>query len=952
MFRNLSKFTVVALTLAIMAGCAENVDDSQSGVPTNAAPRIILEGADTISIALNEQYAEPGFVAFDEEDGILTSLVQYNINSVNTAIPGSYQIVYQVTDSGGLNAPMAIRTVNVGTDDSSAPGPGSSSSSSGLPVASDVPEITALKLVAFTDNGEMMVLQSLTHSSQIDLSTLSMSKLNIVASPDEAQDPGSVHFHLQGPVEIDRYENNAIYTMAVEGQNLDIESDQLPVGEYTLTVTPYELADLSGKQGKPVVTTFRVEQSSSVPVITGPTIAAAEVYTTLDNLELVFFKRLENGMALNMNEMPSASINFVAIPTNMEEIGSVAFKLSKVGNSDDIIDRFENTPIFTAASDYDNIDISTLASGDYQLRITPYGLPNLGGDQGQEFVLDFSVNALVSQTILAVDDEYHLPANQVFDSGEAGSVASNDTFDPSIALFNVVSEPQYGLLTMDFTGAFLYEPFADFAGKDEFVYEIRQDHKVVQATVSIDIAAQSTPAPTPNPGVWEVDASGFTEIKPSSDSKLIFVSNSEGNDSNSCLSNTDACKTLNAALEKMRKGYPDHVYLKRGDVWRDQSLKNVQSGRSPSEPSVVSFYGTSGPRPKIEVSARPLEVLNQRNTIHNVHFIGLEFSAYKLDIESDGFTGAGSFNIYLLFDNSHLLFEDNIFNHVETIIQYNGENRPHDIALRRNIFTGAYATSSSYDQSKRPSNAYLDGIDGILLEENVFDYGGWHPTIKGAAANQFNHNVYMNYNNDGNGVVVRGNIFTRGASHGIHGRAGGLFEDNFFARNAVSLQMGYSGHPIKAGVRATARNNVITEGRSMYKGVDQCVGGGLCTQAIWGLHIIEFGQGIFTLENNIVSNGTLPGDDVKNFYRAGIMAKGDDSGVTYKNNIDWKWTAGATSGSYPAPDRTLADYNATLGGSKDFDEFMEVILNREPQKWNVDYSAYGINEYIREGFGR
>src|SRR5690606_8421830 len=89
---------------------------------------------------------------------------------------------------------------------------------------------------------------------------------------------------------------------------------------------------------------------------------------------------------------------------------------------------------------------------------------------------------------------------------------------------------------------------------------------------------------------------GFTVVKPSADSKLIYVSSSRGNNKNSCLTEAAPCKTIGAGLEKMRKGYPDHLYLKRGDIWRgERMVNNLPSGRSASEPAVLTFYGTSGP---------------------------------------------------------------------------------------------------------------------------------------------------------------------------------------------------------------------------------------------------------------------------------------------------------------------------------------------------------------------
>lgn len=451
------------------------------------------------------------------------------------------------------------------------------------------------------------------------------------------------------------------------------------------------------------------------------------------------------------------------------------------------------------------------------------------------------------------------------------------------------------------------------------------------------------------------NSSGFTVVKPSSDTKRIYVSSSQGNNTNTCLTEAAPCKTVAAGLAKMRNGYPDHLYLKRGDTWRGERFINLRSGRSAREPAVITYYGTSGARPKLENSSPSLHIY--KGATKHFSIIGLEFYAYKLDPKHAEFTGDGHANIVMLGGSENILFEDNKFSLTEMILQTWEGKDPTNITLRRNIWTGAYYNKSSFDRNKRPSNLYADGVDGLTIESNVFDYGGWNPDAAGAGANMFNHNLYIQHSTVGNKLVVRGNIITRASSHGVHGRPGGLFEDNFFARNTVSLQMGYNGSPLDSGTQAHAINNVITEGSSMVKGKSACTGAGLCTPAVWGLIINEPGEGEFLLKNNIVFS--LSPDDTQWSTKYKSLSKTSISMLTgsqfkYENNIAWKWTSSTegASKSYPAAGRTLADYNATLTGTKDFNAFMNKVKTREVGTWDDRYTAAAINKYIRAGFGQ
>lgn len=500
----------------------------------------------------------------------------------------------------------------------------------------------------------------------------------------------------------------------------------------------------------------------------------------------------------------------------------------------------------------------------------------------------------------------------------------------------------------------------------------KQGEAGVPMTLSFNVI-NSTPSPNPPPISWGGGNEGFTPITPSSDSRLIYVSDSQGTDSNDCLAPATPCKTIVAGRNKMREGFPDHLYLKRGDVWRHQILDRFPSGRSLSEPAVIAFYGASGPRPKLE-NISPSTI--GRDEVRFIHIIGLEFSAYKLDPAHPEFTGSGSANIVMIANHRDLLFEDNRFNYIEVVAHKFTNDQgvtgvPRNITLRRNIWTGYYFNESSYQRDKRPSNIYAGVWDNFALIENVFDHGGWNATIKGAGANMYNHNIYLQEGVTTN-TLIKGNIITRGSSHGIQMRSGGLAEDNFFGRNTNSLSIGYQQPLLAPGTRAHVIGNVVSEGLSMVKGVDPCQNNNvsnLCSRALWGIDMdTRGGDADWVARDNIVSL-LGPNDNQwrsmidtrynatwEERYQLNVAGfnRWDAAAIAAGSNIVWKWSLSPTepTHNYPDPDRTLADYNASIGGTRSFEAFMNIVVNRPLQSWDERYTAYNINDYIRAGFGR
>ncbi len=80
--------------------------------PDSIPPVISLLGDSTVSIVVGSTYTEPGVTAIDDTDGVITSRVVKG-GVVNTSVPGTYTLTYNVTDTAGNHAVQVMRTVVV-----------------------------------------------------------------------------------------------------------------------------------------------------------------------------------------------------------------------------------------------------------------------------------------------------------------------------------------------------------------------------------------------------------------------------------------------------------------------------------------------------------------------------------------------------------------------------------------------------------------------------------------------------------------------------------------------------------------------------------------------------------------------------------------------------------------------------------------------------------------------
>ncbi|MBI2839096.1 MAG: hypothetical protein HYX75_12320 [Acidobacteria bacterium] len=257
---------------------------------------------------------------------------------------------------------------------------------------------------------------------------------------------------------------------------------------------------------------------------------------------------------------------------------------------------------------------------------------------------------------------------------------------------------------------------------------------------------------------------GWTVYEPDTDTRIIYVSSTDGNDAYDGRSPLTPKKTIRSAVALARGGHADWVLLKRGDIWF-ASLP-VKSGRSMSAPFLVSSYGASTTRPLLKTGAKGgISMCCKSHRF--IAVVGIAFYAHTRDFNSPEFTGQdgdAGLNVYVGdgYTGKGVLIEDCSFRfYKNNVVQGPGTIR--DIILRRNLILDAYSHDS------HSQGLYADNVS-LLLEENIFDHNGWFKQQIGAGSEQdggqatmFNHNTYFC---NTRGVTFTGNMFLRPSSMG------------------------------------------------------------------------------------------------------------------------------------------------------------------------------------------
>ncbi len=501
---------------------------------------------------------------------------------------------------------------------------------------------------------------------------------------------------------------------------------------------------------------------------------------------------------------------------------------------------------------------------------------------------------------------------------------------------------------------------------------------------------------------------GWSALRGSVGSRIVFVSASLGDDANDGLSLQTPKRTIAAGKALMRHGEPDYLLLRRGDVFNEGLGQWKTAGRSLTDRQVVSSYGPPTVRPILRTGSSGGLVTHGGGgsppSIDNVAFMGLHFLA-------DTHDGTGQpVGIALHQPSTNILIEDCYVERYNTGIVIQGIGGRHsNVALRRSIVADSFGVNDG-----NPQGLYCVNTDGFLIEECIFDTNGWQPDVPGATADIFSHNIYID--TDTSDVIVRGNIIANGASHGAQMRSGGVAHNNLFVRNSIALMMaGGSGPELNT---AHAILNVIVDGKDIDAanprgwGIDfnDIVGGEMRRNLIANnpnghlpIPILldggGFGSGVHNVSivNNIIWNwggsvwftgeaAELTGieffcNDIQNgmdnsflvdhFTTSNVLSVTSSDNRFYSdvaNSADWMHQAGINQSvpewkhdvgddsstmartDYADPDRFLADYSASLGHAATHEAFMAELRKQSRFNWRRRYTAHAVNHWFRQGF--
>jgi hypothetical protein len=495
---------------------------------------------------------------------------------------------------------------------------------------------------------------------------------------------------------------------------------------------------------------------------------------------------------------------------------------------------------------------------------------------------------------------------------------------------------------------------------------------------------------------------GWSVFKASTDTRVVYVSASEGDDQNSGLSVELPVRSLGAAYERMRAGFPDWMLLKRGDTWVTPFPEWRKGGRQELEPMIVGSYGL-GARPRIQTASAGGFFSFASSAERLAHFVMMDLHFWS-DRPGGASPDAGITFLNnwenVLVENCRIEgFRDNIV--VEWL-----ESRPRGIRVRRNLILDSHSTAW-FSQG-----LFAGGVDGLLIEENVFDHNGWLRGMPGAHATVFNHNMYLH--GTCSNVTVRGNISARASATGASQRCAGISEDNLFLQNPTGLYYGGENAKAMESGRGAIRNNVLMDGRDIdsenQRGIGITIAGAedvevygnivshqrtgtgnvlaldlgaslksigvyrniihdwTCTSTGLGMFIdLRQGLGVRVTDNSIsqVHGG---------FVGAWIPNRGVDHGGVFGRNSyftanppphefyygmlygDWLNSSAEVHSlfaapSFSSPERDIASYMMSLGRTPTIEAFLDAVRQQERSTWDPAFTAAAVCGYIRAGFG-
>lgn len=379
------------------------------------------------------------------------------------------------------------------------------------------------------------------------------------------------------------------------------------------------------------------------------------------------------------------------------------------------------------------------------------------------------------------------------------------------------------------------------------------------------------------------DSNGWTIFTPSSNSRIVYVDPSNGDDASARIysqndfadpfnpTSPKAYRNYGSAYAQTRNGYPDWILIKRGETITGTINLSIRSGKDSDEPFLIGAYGTSGRSPMFKTgTSKALDFGN--NGKQWVAISGIQFYAHTRDPDGAGFVNSNGSLAIRMFCNSGyrlegILLEGCKFRFYKSST-FGASGTITDIVLRRCVIY------DNYDDSAHSQGLYANRTS-ITLEDCIFDHNGWYSKAGSSTygkATVFNHNTYFASCSN---VVFKNNIFLRGSnSHnkftGQHISSNIVVDNNLYVDGQYVYDFGHNYQNVDDRFRnMQITNNVITQiGRSRH-----------LQNLSWGIDIAGWSGGV--ISDNLLLNQEDSG--INNAY--GFRLSDKIQNVTIKDNI-------------------------------------------------------------------
>jgi len=311
------------------------------------------------------------------------------------------------------------------------------------------------------------------------------------------------------------------------------------------------------------------------------------------------------------------------------------------------------------------------------------------------------------------------------------------------------------------------------------------------------------------------------------DAKIIFVSASDGADSNDGLSADTPLKTISEAKDLLRDELADWVVLKRGDVW-DENIGNWRSnGKDILNPDVYTAYGDiSQPRPLVKKGVGYSAYDPRAEVYHDFVLSGLEFTVPPLATNNaNGVRALGNGRNISIHDNKFSGFKTNVV--IQATCRDSStdeepdplgscENRPIETRSYENVlFLNNTLNDAANDSGHSQGAFFASKTFKLHVEGNAVIDNGYLELDDNSEAppTTFNQGLYIQYNSDP--ATVINNSIIGNAAAGMQMRSNGIAMNNLFSQNSSQLVMASKSAEGFRDFKGLVKNNLLIEGRDM-----------------------------------------------------------------------------------------------------------------------------------------